>query len=207
MSVGVWLVPTLAVTGPRVWAVLLAVHARGHFGAHGVTLAGEAVLGSRVTALGWGLWTHLAGGPWPGSSPWLWVWGLACVGVLLWDRGRGLRASPEALGAGLYLGWVALGQNLEWQPRHLLPLAPWVVWGVAGAASRAGPGALAAVFAASLPRAWASHVLARTQAREAPPAVALARCAAGVLREEDALLAARQTAWWLRHELAPTPVQ
>jgi hypothetical protein len=116
-------------------------------------------------------------------------------------------ASPEALGAGLYLGWVFLGQNLEWQPRHLLPLAPCAAWGLAWAASRGGAPALAAVLALSLPRALASHALARTQAREPPPVLALGRCASGVLHREGALLAARQTAWWLRHELAPLPVR
>ncbi|MBI5517038.1 MAG: glycosyltransferase family 39 protein [Deltaproteobacteria bacterium] len=227
LGVGVagWLLPTLAVTGTGVWWSLAWVHARGHFGAHGVTLAGEAGVPGRLGALGWGLWTHVLGGPWRDLSSWLWAWapGSAVAVVLAWwaraSREGGMRArvtasaaapsreaSPEALGAGLYLGWVFLGQNLEWQPRHLLPLAPCAAWGLAWAASRGGAPALAAVLALSLPRALASHALARTQAREAPPVVALGRCARGVLHREGALLAARQTAWWLRHELAPAPV-
>lgn len=219
VSISVWLVPLVAVTGIANLSVLTWAQAEGHFARFGGSVVTESNFVQRIAAFGFGLWAHVLGGFWSDRARSLTVSSVLTVvliasGVVFLLRARLVR-NPSVrmvLGcAGLYGVWAFFGQNVIWQPRHLIPVAPAfaIVTGLGlltwKRIVRTRIVRIVAIMGAvpmALPLAMESHRLARVQARERPPAV---RIAEYLRREVDPRrsLVATQLEGWLRFR-APT---
>jgi hypothetical protein len=119
-----WVVPMLVVVGPARLFALTTAHLAGH---------AERWGGTVVTTPGWirGAWLGrdvfvdaLGIGPdAPGVAIGVLVAAVTVQGVLAWRRARWAGWRSALVLALPYLVWIALGQNLRDQPRHVLPLA------------------------------------------------------------------------------------
>jgi hypothetical protein len=132
-----WLVPFLAVVGPR---SLLAAYAV-HFGGHASRWGGTVVTEPGAVRMFWLARDVLGDGLGVGRDP----LGLAIAAVcalvtvqtlLIWHsfHWRGWRVAT-AIGVP-YLVWIALGQNLREQPRHAVPLVAMLCAGLAIGSAR-----------------------------------------------------------------------
>jgi hypothetical protein len=128
-----WVVPMLALVGPRHYATLLGAHLSGHalrWGGTALTQPARALYLARdvlVDGLG-------AGGDGLGLSIGALGAIVGLLGLLAWRTARWRGARVVALLLVPYLVWVALGQNLREQPRHVLPLVVALAVGLALAA-------------------------------------------------------------------------
>lgn len=156
-----WGAALVALVGPAHLVSLYAAHFAGHAERWGGTVVTEPGpvrlawlardifvdgLGVDRDPLGWGIGALL----------------VAAAGIAAgaWRAARWKGWKAAAIVVLPYLAWVALGQNLRDQPRHLLPIAAILVAaiGVAGATSRRGYGVLAALgLAMSVRTAADSH--------------------------------------------------
>lgn len=185
-GVVLWLVPLVAVAGPRALATMSLVQGEGHFtrwGGSALTVSSPSV---RLHGAVWGLWANVLGGAWIDAPPsrWIGLPILAALLVLAASRARGLASrQPElALGAAAYLVWAVLAQNTAYKPRHFLPLAPLAVLALAAGegilASRAPRAALVAALA--LAAQWLADGAGLSSAHRAPsPAAAAVAYLAG----------------------------
>ncbi len=119
-SVAAWLVPLEIVVSPRALVALYTTHLGGHatrWGGTAWTDPHRATSLARdvfVDGLGVGsdpLGVALAAGLVVVTARALFVW---------WQRGR--RGVGYALAVASYLAWIAVGQNLRQEPRHVLPI-------------------------------------------------------------------------------------
>jgi hypothetical protein len=113
-----------------------------------------------------------------------------------------------ALSAGLYALWAFFGQNILWQPRHLLPLAPFCALVMALGAEALWQRArtprvrtLATLGALALlaPLARESYRLARLQSREPAPVARIAAFLTRSVEPARTLIGSAQFEGWLRH--------
>ncbi len=194
--------PLVWITGPSRFVALVLDHGAGHFTRFGGSVATQHDPWLRLRALGFGGWTHLVGGAWFDRPRWMIP---ASVGVLVagWFGARTIAASRGwaraviASSCAAYALWAALGQNVVWQPRHLLPLAPGVAIALAlGADGSRWRRVLVALVA--LAQCAATAPLLRTQSTATPPAVQLARWLAA---HDDAsrVVVTCQLGTWLRY--------
>jgi hypothetical protein len=142
-----WLVPLIAIGGARSLVAQTWIQAVGHFTRWGGSVITVSSPTGRIYGLAWGLWANVLGGAWP-DGPWYrWlgapilasVLAVALYGARPWRTA--LRRHPEVvLSSLLYLVWAALGQNIAFKPRHLLPLTPVLIvalaWGAEVLAQR-----------------------------------------------------------------------
>lgn len=132
-GVGVWLIPTIALTG---WAELVqAAHAQtqGHFADFGGTVATEPDFARRSIRLFESVWADGFGLYWPGRHGVTACTTVALLGVLaasgraVVQQARGsVVLSPPVIGCIVYLGWIFLFQNVIHKSRHVLPLVPFL---------------------------------------------------------------------------------
>lgn len=189
--------PLVLHTGPRAFAEMVLGHAGGHFTRYGGSIGTQPDVGARVLALAHGLWAHALGGWWTDRGAWLIPWSAAA----LWALWKGLRERGDrviALCAGVYLAWAFLGQNVRWQPRHLLPLAPFVALAVARGVAGKGRAVVAAVALCGALACGESLRVMRAQRSVAPPTLALARWADARIDPRGAVIATGQLATWIR---------
>jgi hypothetical protein len=197
--------PVVMRTGPSRFVALVAEHAHGHFTRFGGTVVTQPHLVDRLRAFAFALHAHALGGWWSDRATSLIPATLAAWALLLWGIAGLRRApswSPVALACGAYAVWALFGQNVVWQPRHLLPLAPGLALlfalGVRAADARARPLALALTLVALAPIAHESWRLLCVQSRTAPPALRIA----DAINRRDAratLVATGQLGTWLRY--------
>jgi hypothetical protein len=133
-GVVVWLVPLLFVAGAGPLVAQTRIQTVGHFTRWGGTIVTVSSPVTRLYGLLWGLWANMLGGAWTDAPPVRWIGAPICVVLfVLALRSFGswrdlLRRQPEiVLASSLYLVWVALGQNIAFKPRHLLPLTPLLI--------------------------------------------------------------------------------
>jgi hypothetical protein len=119
----VWAVPLAAVVGPSRLHDLVAEQLAGHLGRWGGTIATEpgavrvAWLVRDVFADGFGAGSDLLG------VVIAMLVGAGCLtAIAAWGTAGWVGWRAAAVLAGPYLAWVAFGQNLRDQPRHVLPL-------------------------------------------------------------------------------------
>ncbi|MDB4927545.1 MAG: hypothetical protein JWM10_29 [Myxococcaceae bacterium] len=199
--------PVLALTGPVRLARLVLDHGAGHFERFGGSVVTHPALGPRARAFAFALWTHCLGGGWTDRPAHLYAAGAALAFAALIGL-RALSATPDratrlvALCAAVYALWIFLGQNILWSPRHLLPLLPALAWcvstGAAALLRRRPRLALAALVLALGSLSYESLRLSRTQRRDAPPTVALARWIDAHTDAPHAVIATAQLGAWLR---------
>lgn len=212
-AVAAWLVPLAALTGVRELVRLTTGQAEGHFTRYGGSAVTEPDLAQRLGAFAEGMWAHVLGGAWSDRASALWISSALTVTLLGVGAGASARRWREgawlvAASALLYAAWAFFGQNILWQPRHLLPLAPALAvvmaLGAAGLAARVqnqwvrALGAVVAVVMAA-PLARESHRLASLQAREHAPVARMAAYVARAVDAERSMVATEQLDGWLRH--------
>lgn len=176
-----WLLPLLAIVGPAKLLALYETHFSGHAERWGGTVLTEPGarrivwlardvfvdgLGMGSDALGLAIAVLLAA--------------VAFVGLRAWGRARWRGWRVAVVVVAPYLVWVALGQNLRDQPRHVLPLVAMLAVTLGFVATTAR-GAAAAV--ASLVVAMSARTVQDAHARATVPPpgqqlVALARAQA-----------------------------
>lgn len=202
----------LILYAPAVWSVgltrfasLVTEHAEGHFTRFGGSVVTRPDLVERARAFAFGVHAHLLGGWWTDRAPWLLpatvaTWALVLVGAAR-ARAVTLLRGPLA-SCAVYVAWVFFGQNVVWQPRHLLPLAPAVAilaaLGFEALRARARWVAVALAVLALAPAAVESSRLLRTQSRVRPPTL---RIVDEIERRCDparTLVATGQLATWIR---------
>jgi hypothetical protein len=189
-GVVVWLVPLVVVAGPRSLVEVTRLQALGHFTRWGGTIVTVSSPGARLHGLVWGIWANMLGGAWPDAPPLRWL-GAPILVVLLvvaalaaapWRASA--RRHPElVLSLLLYLLWVAVGQNVAFKPRHLLPLCPLLVVALArGADALADRTRFAMPLVATLAIQWMIDGEQLVRAHVAPsPAASVV----GFLRESS----------------------
>lgn len=135
-----WLIPLVIIARPRPLVAVLWVQGVGHFtrwGGSAITVPSPL---DRLHGVVWGAWANVLGGAWLDAPPLRWITApiLAALVIAAATRVRGLsRRQPElAAAAAAYFLWAALGQNIAYKPRHLLPLAPLMIVALAAAADR-----------------------------------------------------------------------
>jgi hypothetical protein len=169
LSCAAWAAPLVAVVGPSHLRDLVAEQLAGHLGRWGGTVATQpgavrlAWLARDVFADGFG-----AGSDHLGIAIAVLV-GAGCLTALAaWIAAGWVGWRAAAVAAGPYLVWVAFGQNLRDQPRHVLPLVALLAVALVLRAARS-PRALAIVCALTLLAAMrtARDAIAR---RSTPPA-------------------------------------
>jgi len=232
VATAAWLVPLLWVARPSNLYVASLAQARGHFHEPGITSFASTGATGRASAVATGLWTHVLGGYAPDRPRPLIVWSTAIVAlgvfglVATWRSTSAQHESTAsrrnawaclAACALAQFAWVAVAQNVVWQPRHLMPLAPALALvpalGVsaiaAGAASagrvahRVGLYALLALASIALvPGVQDAHRLARLQATLPPPAVRIADYVRTRLPAEGTVVLSSQLAAWIRFRAA-----
>lgn len=136
-----WLVPLVLVAGAGPLLHVSLLQAQGHFTSWGGSVITVPSFSERIHGVFWGLWANGLGGAYP-DAPWLrWLALPAWLPLLflLTRRARALlRVAPlAAWGAVVYLAWAFLGQNIAYKPRHLLPVVPLLLCGVAVSVARA----------------------------------------------------------------------
>ena len=181
-----WLVPFVAVVGPRALVALGRVHLVGHFADWGGSIATRPDLGARLAAFARDL---VYDGIWPNALA------LAAALVLVAAAAWPWRApSPRALFVAAivvvpYALWALLAQNVLEQPRHLLPLVAALAVAIGRVTARrplAGAAVAMLAFAASAPLVI----------RRGPPAavVVAERAAARYPGPNQAIVFARRSA-------------
>lgn len=135
-----WLVPLVIAGGARALVSVSAFSAKGHFTEWGGSAITVSSPWERIRGIAWGLWANVLGGPWPDAPRKRFVVGpllmLLLAAALERARPRAwLRAQPEiAISVVAYSVWAALGQNVAYKPRHLLPLLPLAILALAAGA-------------------------------------------------------------------------
>jgi hypothetical protein len=137
LAVVAWGLPLLAVVGPRRLVALYGTQLSGHaerWGGTVLTEPGWRRLGwlardVGIDALGMGTGAF-------GLSISALVAIAAAMAAVQWRRAGWRGWSVAMLAVGPYLAWVALGQNLRDQPRHVLPLAAALVIAIVAGAIR-----------------------------------------------------------------------
>lgn len=139
-GVMLWLIPLVILARPRPLVAVLWVQGVGHFtrwGGSAITVPSPL---DRLHGIVWGAWANVLGGAWLDAPPLRWIAApiLAALVIAAATRVRGLsRRQPElAAAAAAYFLWAALGQNIAYKPRHLLPLAPLMIVALAAVADR-----------------------------------------------------------------------
>jgi hypothetical protein len=140
-GVVLWLVPLVVVAGARPLVATTWTQAVGHFTRWGGSVVTVSSPAERVRGIVWGAWANVLGGAWPDAPGIRWIGAPILVALLvLAIRAASpslLRRHPElVLSSLLYFAWAALGQNIVYKPRHLLPLCPLLVVALAIAAQR-----------------------------------------------------------------------
>jgi hypothetical protein len=134
VGVVLWLVPLVIVAGPGPLVAQARIQALGHFTRWGGSVLTVSSPTERLHGLVWGVWANVLGGAWPDAAWYRWL--AAPILVLLLAVGLRsaapfrsfVRRQPELVVSSLlYLLWAALGQNIAFKPRHLLPLTPALV--------------------------------------------------------------------------------
>ena len=120
-SIGLWLIPLIALSGGPLFFKTALGFLHGHFSKWGGSAAAGGVL-LRLKLFIWGLSTHVAAGPWKDLPVLRWLPG--SIGTALAVYGFvNFRSKTVLLWLILpYAAWVFLAQNPE-HPRHLYPLA------------------------------------------------------------------------------------
>jgi hypothetical protein len=145
-----WAAPLVALVGPSRLHELVAEQLAGHLGRWGGTVATQP----GMVRIGWLARDVFADGFGAGSDH----LGIAiavlvaagCLAALAaWSRARWVGWRAAVVAAGPYLVWVAFGQNLRDQPRHVLPLVVLLAVALVLRAARS-PRALAIVCALTL---------------------------------------------------------
>jgi hypothetical protein len=167
-ALAAWAVPLLVLVGPRTLALLYRAHLGGHATRWGGTALTDphraASLARDVVVDGFGGGEDLLG---------------LCLGVLLavasgrallvWRR-RGFPGVGYAVVVLAYLAWIAVGQNLREEPRHVVPVVVAVAVAIACALAATRAWTLfACAWLALLGLRTSSDALAR---RSIPPASA-----------------------------------
>lgn len=191
--------PLVALTGASRFVALVLDHGAGHFTRYGGSVATQPDVWLRARSLAFGAWAQLLGGCWTDRPRWM-LPGTALLLVTGWFATRTIASRPGweravvGWSCAVYALWAALGQNVVWQPRHLLPLAPGVAiaLALAGEGRRAWVAALAALqCAATVPLLW-------TQASAPPPTLAVARWLSSH-DDPSRVVVTCQLATWLRY--------
>lgn len=132
LGVLLWFVPMVLDTGlPELWEAGLS-QSVGHFSEFGGTVETAPGLDARRLAIIEGVVADGLGGYWQGRHP---VTVLTLIGlVILFARGVWylFEREPEGLlivvfSLTVYTGWILLYQNVLYQPRHVLPLLPFLL--------------------------------------------------------------------------------
>jgi hypothetical protein len=145
-----WAAPLVALVGPSRLRDLFAEQLAGHLGRWGGTIATQpgtvrlAWLARDVFADGFG-----AGSDHLGIAIAALVTAGCLTALAAWSKARWVGWGAAAAAAGPYLVWVAFGQNLGDQPRHVLPLVVLLAVALVLRAARS-PRALAIVCALTL---------------------------------------------------------
>lgn len=168
LSTLAWAVPFLAIVGPFHLAALARAHATGHFEVWGGTVIREPGP-RRLVWLARDLFVDGIGvdGDPLGVAIGVVAAVLAALGLhAWWKSGTPLRAA--ALFPLPYLLWIGVGQNLQQQPRHALPIVVFLALGLALAANVSKLArALSATLLALL--AFRTFLDARARLTIAPP--------------------------------------
>ncbi len=193
--------PVVIATGPARFVALAIDHVSGHFTRFGGSVVTRPDLAERLRAMAFGLQAHALGGWWNDRPWWLLPGSLATWPMLAWGASqlpRTRRWKPIALAALTYGAWAFFGQNVVWQPRHLLPLAPalslLLSLAVPSLRARGRRVTWAVLLVALAPPSAESLRLLAAQHRVTPAAIALARA----LPRQHALVATAQLGTWLR---------
>jgi hypothetical protein len=145
-----WAAPLVALVGPSHLRDLVAEQLAGHLGRWGGTIATQpgtirlAWLARDVFVDGFG-----AGSDWLGVAIGALLAAGCLTAVVAWSASAWVGWRAVAVAAGPYLVWVAFGQNLRDQPRHVLPLVALLAVALVLRAARS-PRALAIVCAVAL---------------------------------------------------------
>jgi Protein of unknown function (DUF2723) len=198
--------PAVMTVGVRRFVALATEHAEGHFTRFGGSVVTRPDLVERARAFAFGLHAHVLGGWWRDRA-----WPLLPASVALWAllvaglARLSVRAScrPVVASCALYAAWVFFGQNVVWQPRHLLPLAPafalLVGLGFDALFARTRTLALTLAFVALAPSFVESSRLLRAQSIERPPTLRLVDEIARHCDPSRTLVATGQLGTWIRY--------
>lgn len=186
----VWLVPFLAIVDRDVLTSRTLAHGKGHFLDYGGSALAASDPVARAIGLFRALFAHGLAGLWENRPPATLFATAGLLALLPFLPGLSKRTNVSAdrvlaASSGLYLAWIALGQNILEQPRHVLPLVPALLGPLAFAARRAffapSRGSLllavrrAALVLGAAAAVFESSRLAIVQARYPAPVVRLAR--------------------------------
>jgi hypothetical protein len=183
VGIVVWLVPLIVVAGAGPLVVQTRIQALGHFTRWGGSVLTVSSPTERLYGLVWGAWANVLGGAWPDAPRLRWLGAPILVALLVFALRSAFplravaRRHPEiVISSLLYLGWAALGQNIAFKPRHLLPLTPVLVVALArgfealAEATRASRASLLLVAALALQWLVDGAGLARAHAAPSPAA-------------------------------------
>jgi hypothetical protein len=167
-AVAAWLVPLVVVVSPRPLAALYLTHLGGHATRWGGTALTDP---DRASSLARDL---VVDGFGAGSDPLGIALGallavLAARALVVWRR-RGFPGVSSALAVLAYVAWIAVGQNLREEPRHVVPVVVALTVAIAiGAATTRAWTLVACAWLALLGVRAGSDAIVR---RSTPPASA-----------------------------------
>lgn len=198
--------PAVMTVGLRRFVSLATEHAEGHFTRFGGSVITRPDLVERARAFAFGLHAHVLGGwwrdrAWPLLPASLALWTLLVAGLVRLPARASCR--PLVASCALYAAWVFFGQNVVWQPRHLLPLAPAVALlmglGFESLFTRTRTLAVTLALVALAPSLVESSRLLRAQSRERPPTLRLVDEIARHCDPSRTLVATGQLGTWIRY--------
>lgn len=144
ISVLVWLVPLLWITGWNALITAAQAQSHGHFSDFGGTVSTHSELWLRLTKLFESVWADGFGLYWSGRHL-ITACATIIITVLVVSNWRALKKwtaekllgddtqflNPVFIGCVVYLVWIFLGQNIIYKSRHVLPLLPFLALGIA----------------------------------------------------------------------------
>ncbi len=194
--------PVIASVGARRFVTFVTEHAEGHFTRFGGSVVTRPDLGERARAFAFGLHAQVMGGAWSDRARSLVPSSLALWALTLAGASR-RTCRPLFASCAVYALWVFFGQNVVWQPRHLLPLAPaFALLGALGFDAlrlRSRRVAIVCAVIALAPASLESMRLLRAQAREEPPTLRLAEAIDRRCDPSRTIVATAQLGTWLRY--------
>jgi hypothetical protein len=141
LATAAYLVPFLMLVDVGVLFGRTAAHAHGHFSDYGGSVFSSFDPVARFNGVLRAFWAHGLAGVWANRPASTLLTTAALIVLLPFVRANRLSANESgrvlARAVGVYFLWIAIGQNIVEQPRHILPLVPVVISVVAYAAKAA----------------------------------------------------------------------